>query len=165
IEGALDLDFDLADSEQAALNQAGINCLRERPGWGLRVWGARTLSDRPEMRYVSVSRLVLTVRRELEYRLRDLVFEPNDPALWKGVAERLTSYFSDLYRNGALQGANASEAYFVKCDEETNPREAREAGLVSALAGIAPAVPAEFVIVRITQSADGVSVVGPDMRI
>lgn len=165
LEGALDLDFDLADSEQAALNQAGINCLRERPGWGLRVWGARTLSERPELRYVSVTRLLLAIRRELEYGLRDLVFEPNNPALWTGVAGRLTSYFSDLFRRGALKGADASEAYFVKCDAETNPPEAREAGRVVAIAGIAPAAPAEFVIVRITQSADGVSVAGPDMQV
>jgi hypothetical protein len=165
LEGALNLDFDLADGDQAALNQAGINCLRERPGWGLRVWGARTLSERPELRYVNVTRLLLAVRRELEYHLRDLMFEPNSPALWQAVSERLKGYFSDLYYAGALKGADESEAYFVKCDAETNPREECDAGRVIAVAGFAAAAPAEFVIVRITQSADGVSVAGPDMRV
>jgi uncharacterized protein len=165
LEGALDLDFDLSDSEQAALNQAGVNCLRERAGWGLRVWGARTLSDRPQMRYVNVTRVMLTVTRELEYRLRDLVFEPNSPALWTGIEERLQCYLSDVYRSGALKGASAHEAYFVKCDAETNPPDAREAGQVRVLVGIAPAAPAEFVIVRITLSADGVSVAGPEAQL
>jgi uncharacterized protein len=160
LEGALDLDFDLSDGEQAALNQAGVNCLRERAGWGLRIWGARTLSDRPQMRYVNVTRVMLTVTRELEYRLRDLVFEPNGPALWAGIEERLQCYLNDVYRSGALKGANARDAYFVKCDAETNPAEARDAGQVKAIVGIAPAAPAEFVIVRITLSADGVSVAG-----
>ncbi|SIT43334.1 Tail sheath protein [Paraburkholderia ribeironis] len=165
LEGALDLEFDLADTDQAALNQAGINCLRERPGWGLRVWGARTLSDRPELRYVNVTRLLLAIRRELEYHLRDLMFEPNSPTLWKAVAERLEGYFSDLFRAGALKGGDQAEAYFVKCDAETNPPEERLAGRVSAMAGLAAAAPAEFVIVRITQSADGVSVAGPELQV
>lgn len=165
LEGALDLDLNLADSDQAALNQSGINCLRERPGWGLRVWGARTLSERPELRYVNVTRLLLAIARELEYHMRDLLFEPNGPLLWEAVAERLEGYFSDLYRAGALQGADASEAYFVKCDAETNPREERDAGRLIAMAGLAAAAPAEFIVVRITQSADGVSVTGPDMQL
>ncbi|ALL70949.1 Phage tail sheath protein FI (plasmid) [Paraburkholderia caribensis MBA4] len=165
IEGALDLDLNLADTDQAVLNQAGINCLRERPGWGLRVWGARTLSERPELRYVNVTRLLLAITRELEYHLRDLTFEPNNPLLWEAVAERLEGYFSDLYRAGALKGADPREAYFVKCDAETNPPAEREAGRLVAMAGLAAAAPAEFVVVRITQSADGVSVAGPDMRV
>jgi len=165
LEGALDIDFDLADRDQAALNETGINCLRERAGWGLRVWGARTLSDRPELRYVSVTRLFLMVTRALEYTLRDLVFEPNDERLWTAVAERLTSFFDDLYSNGALKGNDASEAFFVKCDAETNLMEDRDAGMVIAVAGLAAVAPAEFMIVRITQSATGVSVTGPATQV
>jgi uncharacterized protein len=165
LEGALDLDLNLADSDQATLNQAGINCLRERPGWGLRVWGARTLSERPELRYVNVARLLLAIARELEYHMRDLLFEPNGPLLWEAVAERLEGYFSDLYRAGALQGTDKSEAYFVKCDAETNPPEERDTGRLIAMAGLAAAAPAEFIVLRITQSADGVSVTGPDMQL
>jgi uncharacterized protein len=165
LEGVVDIDFDLADTDQAALNEAGINCLREWPGRGLRVWGARTLCDRPELRYVNVTRLMLTVKRELEYHLRDLVFEPNNESLWGNVADRLTGYFADLYLSGALKGSEAAEAFFVKCDAETNSMEERDTGTVVALAGLAPVVPAEFLIVRITQSAAGVTVGGPATQI
>jgi uncharacterized protein len=97
--------------------------------------------------------------------MRDLLFEPNGPLLWEAVAERLEGYFSDLYRAGALQGTDKSEAYFVKCDAETNPPEERDTGRLIAMAGLAAAAPAEFIVLRITQSADGVSITGPDMQL
>ena len=49
------------------------------------------------------------------------------------------------------------EAFFVKCDEETNPPEVVDAGQVVALIGIAPVKPAEFVIFRIGQHSGGVA--------
>ena len=161
LEGALDLGFDIGDSDQAILNDAGVNCLRESRGWGIRVWGARTLSDRPAWMYVNVTRVMLTLKRWLEFNMRDLVFEPNNPALWLLIEERLERYCSDLYRRGALQGNSAAEAYFVKCDSETNALVSRDSGIVVAEVGVAPASPSEFVIVRITQSANGVNVTVP----
>ena len=161
VEGALDLALDITDGEQAALNEAGVNCLREWPGWGIRVWGARTLSDRPESLYVNATRLVLGIARELGHAMRDLVFEPHDPALWTAIEERMSGCLRTLHRDGALKGDDASEAFFVKCDAETNSVEGRDAGRVVAQAGLAIVAPAEFVIVRITQSANGVTVTAP----
>ncbi|NES45385.1 phage tail sheath subtilisin-like domain-containing protein, partial [Moorena sp. SIO2C4] len=45
IEGIVDLKFNLTNREQDILNPLGVNCLRAFPGRGIRVWGARTLSD------------------------------------------------------------------------------------------------------------------------
>jgi hypothetical protein len=161
LEGALNLDTNLSDADQANLNEAGVNCLREWPGWGIRVWGARTLSERLELRYVNVTRVILTFTRWLETNLRDFVFESNDPALWRAIEDRVRGYLQELHSKGALKGLAASEAFFVKCNAETNSAASRDAGTVHAEAGLAVAVPAEFVIVRITQSAAGVTVGGP----
>jgi hypothetical protein len=65
-----------------------------------------------------------------------------------------------LFDRGALMGDSPAQAFFVKCDAETNTRESREAGTVIADVGLAPAVPAEFVVVRITQSASTIAVSG-----
>ncbi|WP_168790617.1 phage tail sheath family protein [Paraburkholderia aromaticivorans] len=161
LEGALDLSFDLDDSGQTKLNGAGVNCLRASPGWGIRVWGARTLNDRSAWMYVNVTRVMLALKRWLDHDLRDLVFELNDPVLWGIITERIDRHCAELYRHGALKGQRPSEAYFVKCDAETNPPYSRDSGVVVAEVGLAPEVPSEFVIVRITQSASGVTVTGP----
>jgi len=49
----------------------------------------------------------------------------------------------------------------VKCDAETNPPEVRDAGMVVTEIGLAPAVPSEFVVVRIIHGASGVTIAGP----
>jgi phage tail sheath protein FI len=161
LEGVLDVDVQIGARDQEALNEAGVNCLREWPGWGLRVWGAHTLSDRPELRYVNVTRLILALTRELERNLRDLVFEPHNAALWAAIEDRVRGYLRALFERGALKGRSASEAFYVKCNEETNSVEQRDAGMLVAQIGLAATAPAEFVIVRITQSASGIAVSGP----
>lgn len=52
-------------------------------------------------------------------------------------------------------GRTPDEAFFVKCDEETNPRENIDAGIVTTLIGIAPVKPAEFIVFRISQYEGG----------
>jgi len=161
VEGALDLETQLTHEDQSRLNEVGVNCIRSFPGRGIRVWGARTLSGLPNWRYVNVRRLFLTLIRWIERNTYDLVFEPNGPLLWDRVRDRLGSYCYELFRRGALKGRQPAEAFFVKCDAETNPLEVREAGQLICDIGLAPVMPAEFVIVRITQSAAGTTVTLP----
>ena len=57
-----------------------------------------------------------------------------------------------MWRSGALFGLTPEEAFYVKCDAETNPAEIRDLGMVVTEIGVAIVRPAEFVIFRITQS-------------
>ena len=57
--------------------------------------------------------------------------------------------------SGALFGATPAQAFFVKCDAETNPPDVIEAGQVICEIGIAPVKPAEFVIFRLSQFTGG----------
>jgi uncharacterized protein len=161
VEGALDLEVQLTDEEQSRLNDIGVNCIRSFPRRGIRVWGARTLSGLPNWRYVHVRRLFLTLTRWIEQHMRDVVFEPNGPPLWARVRDRLGAYCNELFQRGALKGARPAEGFFVKCDAETNPREVREAGQLICNIGLAPIMPAEFIVVRLTQSAAGTTVMLP----
>ncbi|SCX85901.1 hypothetical protein SAMN05216420_101125 [Nitrosospira sp. Nl5] len=160
LEGILKLEVDFSDDEQEPLNEAGINCLRSFTGRGTRVWGARTLSGQTDWLYVNVRRLVLTLTRWIRQNMSDLVYEGNSSSLWERVAQRLSAHCRDLFDRGALMGNSPAEAFFVKCDAETNTPESREAGQVVTLVGLAPAIPAEFVVVRITQSASATAVTG-----
>jgi uncharacterized protein len=158
LEGVIDLETNLTDSEQGELNPNNINCLRAFPGRGIRVWGARTLSDEPTWMYINVRRLFLMVRRWVEQNLAGMVFEPNDSWLWNRIERELTAYFSTLYQSGALKGGTPQEAFYIKCDSETNPLEVRESGVVVTEIGLAPIIPSEFIVVRIIHGTSGVTI-------
>jgi phage tail sheath protein FI len=155
ILGANGLGFQITQAEQGQLNKVGINCVRAFPGRGIRIWGARTLSSDPEWRYINVRRLFNYVSESIMEGTQWSVFEPNDKMLWMRLRASVTAFLRNVYRSGALFGATEGEAFYVKCDEETNPPESIEAGQVVCEIGIAPVKPAEFVIFRLSQFTGG----------
>lgn len=159
IRGALGVTQTVSRAEQDVLNPAGVNCIRFFSREGVRVWGARTLApSASDWRYVPVRRLFAMIEESIAINTRWVVFEPNDRTLWKSIQRDVGAFLTLLWRQGALAGAKPEQAFFVKCDEETNPPEVIDAGEVVALVGIAPVKPAEFVIFRIGQSAAGSTV-------
>jgi hypothetical protein len=155
VRGANGLGFQVTQAEQGALNQNGINCIRAFPGRGIRIWGARTLSSDPEWRYINVRRLFNYVAESIIGGTQWSVFEPNDQRLWMQLQIAATNFLMRVWRSGALFGATPAQAFYVKCDEETNPPEVIEAGQVVCEIGIAPVKPAEFVIFRLSQFTGG----------
>ncbi|GHJ42759.1 hypothetical protein Cs7R123_01010 [Catellatospora sp. TT07R-123] len=154
VRGAVDLSYRVTKAEQDVLNPAGVNCIRHFPAEGIRIWGARTLAaSASEWRYLNVRRLFNMLKESIGDGTRWIVFEPNDNLLWKSIRRDVSAFLTRVWRDGALQGRTPQEAFFVKCDEETNPAEVRDAGQVVTLIGIAPVKPAEFVIFKISQSA------------
>lgn len=158
VEGVVDLQAHVTTAELGTLYGQGLNCLRALPGRGVRVWGARTLARDPAWRDVSARRLVGTIGRWIERFMTGLVHEPNDVRLWVRIMRELTAYLDELFQRGALQGRTAAEAFFVKCDHETNPPAAVEAGVVVTQLGVALTAPAEFITVRVIHGASGVTV-------
>jgi phage tail sheath protein FI len=155
VRGALALELQITKGEHDQLNPAGINCIRAFPGRGIRVWGARTLSSDPAWRYLNVRRLFNYVEESVLEGTQWVVFEPNDLNLWQRVKRTLNAFLVRTWRDGALFGATPQEAFYVKCDAETNPPEVIDAGQLVVEIGIAPVKPAEFVIFRIAQFSGG----------
>jgi hypothetical protein len=158
VRGAISLELNLTKGEHDTLNPAGINCIRAFPGRGIRVWGARTLSSDDAWRYVNVRRLFNFVEESIFEGTQWVVFEPNDQRLWGRVKRTINSFLLRIWRDGALFGATPEQAFFVKCDEENNPAEVRDAGQLIVDVGIAPVKPAEFVVFRIAQFSGGATV-------
>lgn len=151
--GAVDLEINVTKEEQDGLNPKGINCIRAFSGRGTRVWGARTLSSDPSWRYISVRRLFNYIEASIEAGTQWVVFEPNDENLWARVRRDVTAFLRRVWLSGALFGNTPEQAFYVKCDEELNPPEVRDAGQLIIEIGLAPVKPAEFVIFRISQWA------------
>jgi phage tail sheath protein FI len=159
IRGAITLETQLTKNEHDLLNPVGINCLRSFPGRGIRVWGARTLSSDPAWRYLNVRRLFNYLEESILNGTQWVVFEPNDDALWAKIRRTIAAFLVMEWRKGALFGLTPDEAFYVRCDRETNPAEAIDAGQVLCEVGVAPVKPAEFVVFRLSQFSGGTSLV------
>jgi phage tail sheath protein FI len=157
--GAMDVRFRVTRQDQGELNPAGINCIRLFQRAGILAWGARTLaSPSSEWRYLSVRRTVNFIEESIALGTRWAVFEPNDYGLWQRLKSNIRNFLMLVHRSGALMGRTPEEAFFVQCDEETNPQEVIDAGMVVVRIGLAPVKPAEFVVFRIGQWSGGTNV-------
>jgi hypothetical protein len=147
------LEFTLAKGEQDILNPRGVNVIRDFRSQrrDIRVWGARTISSDGQWRYVNVRRLFIFIEESIDKGTQWVVFEPNDDPTWSAVRRSITAFLTTVWRNGALMGTTADEAFFVKCDKTTMTQDDIDNGRLICLIGIAPVKPAEFVIFRISQ--------------
>jgi phage tail sheath protein FI len=159
VRGAINLEINITKNEHDLLNPVGINCIRAFPGRGIRVWGARTLSSDSAWRYLNVRRLFNYLEESILQGTDWVVFEPNDYALWSKIRRTISGFLINEWRKGALFGLTPAEAFYVKCDGETNPAEGIDAGQVICEIGVAPVKPAEFVIFRLSQFSGGTSLV------
>jgi len=142
---------DVTKREQDVLNPHNINALRFFPGRGFRVWGARCVTSDSAWRYINVRRLFIFLEASIDVGTQWVVFEPNDEPTWARVRQSITNFLNTQWRNGALQGKTASEAFFVKCDRTTMTQDDIDNGRLICVIGVAPVKPAEFVIFRIQQ--------------
>lgn len=151
VRGALRFERDVNFAEQEVLNPLGVNCLRYLSGRGYRVWGARTVSSDPEWKYVNVRRYMNYLEASIDRGTQWAVFEPNGERLWANVRETVSAFLYNEWVNGALLGASAKEAFFVRCDRSTMTQSDLDNGRLICLIGVAVLKPAEFVIFRIGQ--------------
>ncbi|GLQ89912.1 phage tail sheath family protein [Dyella flagellata] len=151
--GALSWIQDLTSTIDAAthglLNDEQIDVLRAMPGRGLRIYGARTLSNDPDWLYINVRRLLSMVAKTLRQAVRWAVFEPNNIATRTKLHLAITSFLLTLWQRGALAGKTPRAAFYVICNEDNNPPALRDNGELIIEVGIAPAIPFEFVVLRV----------------
>ncbi|WP_280466087.1 phage tail sheath family protein [Nocardia brasiliensis] len=152
LNGVVDLALHLPDGDMESLYGANVNCLREFPARGILVWGGRTLSTDPDWQYLNVRRTVNFVRESVRAGTLWAVFEPNNDELRSAVRRDTTAFLADMWREGALVGNTADEAFFVICDDSNNDPQAIADGLLTCDIGLAIVRPAEFIEFRITQT-------------
>jgi phage tail sheath protein FI len=157
LAGVQKLEYKLTDPENGVLNPLAINAIRNFPVYGNVVWGARTLYGADQLvddyKYLPVRRLALYVEESLYRGTQWVVFEPNDAPLWSQIRLNVGAFMHTLFRQGAFAGTTPADAYFVHCDDKTNPQADINLGIVNVVVGFAPLKPAEFVVIKIQQIA------------
>jgi hypothetical protein len=149
LQGVVDLSVNVTEDDQGLLNAESINTFRIFRG--IRPWGARTAASDIDWRFVNVRRLFIMLRRSLEEGSRWAVFEPNTPNTWDSLKSRVTAFLDKLYQKGMFAGGSPQDSFYVKCDAETNTSDEVDAGKLNIEIGVAPAIPAEFIVIRVTQ--------------
>ncbi|MGF6190426.1 phage tail sheath family protein [Serratia sp. 2723] len=145
--------YPVSDDFQGRFNQGkALNMIRTFTGGGTVVWGARTLEDNDNWRYIPVRRLFNTVERDIQNSLNKLVFEPNSQPTWQRVKAAVDSYLHSLWQQGALAGDSPNEAWFVQVDKDiTMTQEQINQGQMIIKIGLAAVRPAEFIILQFSQ--------------
>ncbi len=147
------------DSQQGVFNQNALDCLRQFPGIGTVIFGARTTAgadantSQQQWKYIAVRRMALFIEQTLYANLTWAVFEGNSTPLWNALTQEVTAFMLSLFRQGAFAGSTPSQAFVVQCDATTTTPADVANGIVNILVGFAPLVPAEFVVVQIAQLA------------
>lgn len=152
VNGVVDLELTMKSHQQDSLIQQGINCIRKFEGRGIRVWGARTLSSDPEWKYVNVRRLMIYLEQSIKKGTAWVTFEPNNAVTWVKVKAQTENFLTQTWEGGMLMGTSAKEAFFVHCDQTTMSQNDLDNGRLNILIGLAVTKPAEFMILRITQT-------------
>lgn len=158
LQWAQDLTTDVTTEMQGFLNPIDVDCIRSFSGRGLRVYGARTLSDLASWRFINVRRLFFMIEHALLISMQWVVFEPNNVHLWHLLRTCISSFLEAQWRKGAFAGNTAEESFYVKCDETNNSQATTAAGQLFVEIGIAPTLPAEFVVFRIGKVGDTLEV-------
>ncbi|RKP55964.1 phage tail sheath family protein [Pararobbsia silviterrae] len=150
--------FTVTDSLQGTYNTGkAINMIRYFPDTGNLVWGARTLDDSDDWRYIAVRRLFNSAEADIKQTMEAMVFEPNNQPTWQKVYSAIDNYLYGLWREGALLGAKPEDAYFVQIGEGvTMTPDDIAKGRMIAKVGMAAVRPAEFIILQFTQNMEGV---------
>jgi uncharacterized protein len=149
----------MTDPQQGVLNQNALDCIRQFPGIGTVIFGARTTAGadantaQQQWKYVAVRRTALFIEQSLYASLTWAVFQGNSTPLWKALTQEVTAFMLTLFRQGAFAGDTPSQAFVVQCDSTTTTAQDISNGVVNILVGFAPLVPAEFVVVQIAQLA------------
>ena len=150
VNGALGIGRTMSNIDQGQLNLQGINVIRIFQTGGRPVlFGARTTATDLNWQFVNIRRLFLFLEESIQEGISWAVFEPNNLQLWQKLKRTITEFLTRVWQDGALFGATAKEAFYVRIDEALNPDSERALGRLYIEIGVRPSYPAEFIIVRI----------------
>lgn len=159
------LAYDCTLGDQETLSPRGINTIVKQSQWGFLPWGARTLRVHTHFRHLNVRRFTNLIKKTLYQGGKQFVFELNAPKTWRRVQESAEMLLAYYYSLGAFAGKTRAESYYAKCDEDTNPPELIEQGVLTCEVGICPVKPAEFVVFNVLLYNEGALPLGDSMSL
>jgi phage tail sheath protein FI len=162
LEGVFGLEPAIDRKRHGELNPLGVNCVAKLEDGEICLMGSRTLSDDAVARYISVRRTILSVKKTLAQRMLWAVFEPIGDALFRRLEATLVTYLQARLARGVTASQRPGDAFFVRCNADTNPPEQQRLGIVVAEVGLALLAPAEFIVLTVRRTPDALQVIEED---
>jgi phage tail sheath protein FI len=144
----LGLETTLSNADIGNLTAANVNAIRNLPGVGTVLWGARTLSPVVDVEYINTRRELIEIESNLLSLTAFSAFEPNDNTTWTQIVLLVNSYLNKLWAAGYFAGITTSESFYVTCDNTNNDPGT---DTINVAVGVAFAEPNEFTLITITQ--------------
>ena len=104
LKNILGVEYTLDDAQTQVLTENRVNCIRFFKGKGIKVWGARTLSESTNFMYVPVSRVFSYVEATIKKNFDWVVFEPWSPTLEASVKASLRAWLYTEWQKGMFVG-------------------------------------------------------------
>jgi hypothetical protein len=145
----LEAQFMPSDLDTLAVNN--VNAIKNVPGNGFCVFGARTLQFGFPSMYVAVRRVLMKVEHDAVLLVQPFLFSPNGPPLWAAISTVLNNYFNVQTLAGLFSTNNVSQAYVVTCDQTNNTASTAQSGIVNITIAVALGSPAEYILINIQQ--------------
>jgi phage tail sheath protein FI len=115
LNSALDCKRRFSDAECDYLYDNGINPIKFTPGKGIRIWGQKTLLNRPsDLQSINVRMMLLVVEPSIKEALENFLFELNDDATRSVVVAILKSALDNIKARRGL------DDFKVICDSSNN---------------------------------------------
>ena len=129
-----------------------LNMIRSFPETGTVIWGARTLENSDNWRFIPVRRLFNMVEKDIKSALSRIVFESNNQPTWQRIKTAIDNYLRRLWEQGALMGEKPEEAWFVQIGKGITMTEEdiRQRKIILKI-GLAAVRPAVFIHLKFTQ--------------
>lgn len=154
LPGVVSLERNLTPAALDLLNNdsAPVNAIRNMPGFGAVVMGARTLNMASSTKFINIRRSMLFLNREMRELLSFALFRNSGPELWAEMRTALEAYLDSFWASGGLRGVSREQAFYVKIDEENNSLDDIMSGVVNVEVGVALQYPAEFIKIQLIQT-------------
>jgi hypothetical protein len=154
------LEFNVSEAEHGALNELGVNIIKLVKRTGIRLYGARTLSNAADGRkFTNVRRWLNYAKQSLGESLVPYIFKPANATLFADIGTAVRRFLESEWQAGALYPQDRrNSAYFVKCDSETSSALDLSNGIVNCVIAVSPVTPAEQIVFKINVSAGGIRV-------
>ncbi len=150
-------------SEAARLKRAGINILRQISPLHLELDGNVTLARNDSLasdwQDLDVRYRVLSILRRIRNATQWTFFHESSPQIWQELTEQISGYLTELHARSILSGQYSSQAFYIKCDRDTNRGLIGKTGEVTFIVGFALRRPGEFLAFRLQRSHGGCRIV------
>ena len=134
-----------------------MNAIRDFPGRGTVVWGARTLDGNSnDWRYIQVRRATIYIEQSVKLALNEFVFAPNVAPTWVTVTSMIGGFLKGMWAAGGLMGATSKDAFWVSCGlGSTMTAQDILDGYMNVMIGLQMVHPGEFIELRFRQQMQG----------